>query len=89
MAAIDQASSGPTTGDQDLSGSESDSGSSQYEALDVTRDDGWEDVESDNEAEPVVSLFTDKVFPDVQSMLLDCKDNHGFDFLRVQKELGV
>ena len=69
--------------------SDSDSSVSQYEALDVTKDDGWQDVETDEESTPIVGLFSDKVFPDVQSMLRDCKDSHNFDFARVQKDLGV
>ena len=69
--------------------SDSDNSSiSEYEALDVTKDDGWEDVEPDEESTPVVSLFSEKVFPDVHSMIRDCKDNHNFDLVRVQKELG-
>ncbi|WEW54948.1 Ribosomal protein arginine N-methyltransferase rmt3 [Emydomyces testavorans] len=63
--------------------------SSPSECLDVTKDDGWEDIEPDEEIQPVVSLFSGRVFSDVQSMLKDCKETFNFDLLKVQKELGL
>lgn len=51
-------------------------------------EEGWEDVEPDDESQPVVGLFTDQVFPDVRSMLKECKDKHNFDLLKLQKDLG-
>lgn len=69
--------------------SDSDSGSSTSDPLDLSKDEGWEDVELDEESEPIISLFSDKAFPDARSMLNDCKENFHFDLLRVQKELGV
>ncbi|KAK2855745.1 hypothetical protein FQN49_004887 [Arthroderma sp. PD_2] len=59
------------------------------EPLDVTRDDGWEDVEPEEESEPIVGLFTDKVYPDTRSMLDECREKFDFDFVRVQRELGL
>lgn len=51
-------------------------------------EEGWEDVEPDDESQPVVGLFTEQVFPDVRSMLQECKDKHNFDLLKIQKDLG-
>ncbi|KAM5448038.1 Ribosomal protein arginine N-methyltransferase rmt3 [Microsporum audouinii] len=59
------------------------------EPLDLTRDDGWEDVEPEEESEPVVGLFTDKVYPDTRSMLDECKEKFDFDLVRVRRELEL
>ncbi|KAI1178218.1 S-adenosyl-L-methionine-dependent methyltransferase [Nemania sp. FL0916] len=63
----------------------SDSGS------DDSRDEeGWNDVEEDEEeTQEVISLLDDRVFPDVVSMLAHCKDKHNFDFLRVRQKLQL
>lgn len=55
---------------------------------DSSDEEGWEDVEPDDESQPVVGLFTEQVFPDVRSMLQDCKEKHSFDLLKIQKDLG-
>lgn len=52
-------------------------------------EEGWEDVEPDDESQPVVGLFTEQVFPDVRSMLKECKEKHNFDLLKLQKDLGM
>ncbi|KAL5000251.1 S-adenosyl-L-methionine-dependent methyltransferase [Aspergillus recurvatus] len=59
------------------------------EDSDITDEEGWEDVEPDDETQPVVGLFSDKVFPDVRSMLKECKDKHDFDLMKLQKELDL
>ncbi|KAL6240051.1 hypothetical protein BDW75DRAFT_1660 [Aspergillus navahoensis] len=59
------------------------------EDSDVTDEEGWEDVEPDDETQPVVGLFSDKVYPDVRSMLKECKDKHDFDLMKLQKELDL
>ncbi|KAL1960891.1 hypothetical protein VTO42DRAFT_5874 [Malbranchea cinnamomea] len=87
MSTIAPASSASLAVDAHDSGS--DTSVSEYEPLDVTKDDGWEDVEPDDETQPIVSLFSSQVFPDVQSMLRDCKDNYDFDFVQVQKDLDL
>ncbi|KAI1821723.1 S-adenosyl-L-methionine-dependent methyltransferase [Xylaria intraflava] len=67
--------------DDPTSGSESD---------DSMDEEGWNDVEADEEETPeVISLLDDRVFPDVNSMLAHCKDKHGFDFLRVRRTLQL
>ncbi|KAK9426340.1 putative Methyltransferase domain-containing protein [Seiridium unicorne] len=53
-------------------------------------DEGWADVEvDDEETQQVISLLDDKVFPDVLSMLEYCKNQHGFDFLAVRQRLQL
>ncbi|KAI1110134.1 S-adenosyl-L-methionine-dependent methyltransferase [Nemania sp. NC0429] len=59
---------------------------------DDSRDDeeGWNDVEEDDEeTSEVISLLDDRVFPDVISMLAHCKDKHSFDFLGVRQRLQL
>lgn len=56
---------------------------------DTSNEEGWEDVEADDETQPVVGLFSDEVFPDVHSMLQACKEKHSFDLLTIQKQLGT
>ncbi|RYP71990.1 hypothetical protein DL771_004459 [Monosporascus sp. 5C6A] len=53
-------------------------------------DEGWDDVEADEEeAQEVISLLDDRVFTDVASMLAHCRDKHGFDFLAVRQRLRL
>lgn len=66
-----------------------DSCSTHSEDSDISNEEGWEDVEPDDETQPVVGLFSEKVYPDVLSMLQETKDKHNFDLRRIQKELGV
>lgn len=68
---------------------DSDSESSTSDPLDLSKDEGWEDIEPEEQAESIVSLFNDKIFPDARSMLNDCKENFQFDLLKVRKDLGV
>ncbi|DAA76423.1 TPA_exp: Uncharacterized protein A8136_0737 [Trichophyton benhamiae CBS 112371] len=75
----------PTHDDRDSDSDES----APEEPLDLTRDDGWEDVEPEEESEPIVGLFTDKIYPDTRSMLEESKEKFGFDFVRVQQQLGL
>ncbi|KAJ1338544.1 type I protein arginine methyltransferase [Microdochium nivale] len=78
------ASSRQETSNDPLSDSESSSVGSRAD------DEGWDDVEADDETGPeVISLLDDRVFPDVMSMLTHCKDKHGFDFLAVRQKLQL
>ncbi|KAI0137458.1 HNRNP arginine N-methyltransferase [Xylariales sp. AK1849] len=53
-------------------------------------DEGWNDIEEDEEeTQQVISLLDDKVFPDVLSMLSHCKEQHKFDFLVVRQRLQL
>lgn len=56
---------------------------------DATDEEGWEDLEPDDETQPVIGLFSDKVYPDARSMLKESKNKNGFDLRKIQKELGV
>ncbi|PVH75521.1 putative ribosomal protein arginine N-methytransferase rmt3 [Cadophora sp. DSE1049] len=66
------------------------SGSSENsDILDLKNDEGWEDVESDQEVFQFISLLDDEVFTDIHTMLKHCKENHNFDFLAVRQKLGL
>jgi protein arginine N-methyltransferase 3 len=56
---------------------------------DSSNEEGWEDVEPEDDSQPVVDLFSETVYPDVRSMLKVCKDKHNFDLLKIQKQLGM
>lgn len=64
---------------------------SDSESSDSREDDeGWDDVEQEEEeTQQVISLLDDKVFPDVLSMLEYCKGKHNFDFLALRQKLQL
>ncbi|KAI0107041.1 S-adenosyl-L-methionine-dependent methyltransferase [Nemania sp. FL0031] len=63
---------------------------SDSESDDSRDEEGWNDVEEDEEETPeVISLLDDRVFPDVISMLAHCKEKHNFDFLGVRQKLQL
>jgi protein arginine N-methyltransferase 3 len=63
--------------------------SSNSSLLDPQADEGWEDVEPEEEETlPVVSFFSNDTFPDAKSMIEDCKQRYNFDFVGAQKQLG-
>jgi protein arginine N-methyltransferase 3 len=66
--------------------SDSDSAS---DILDLANDEGWEDIEPENDSQPVVGLFSADVYPDVRSMLKESRERYNFDLVKVQKTLGV
>ncbi|PYH82803.1 S-adenosyl-L-methionine-dependent methyltransferase [Aspergillus uvarum CBS 121591] len=68
---------------------EDDMRSHSSEESDISNEEGWEDVEPDDETQPVVSLFSDKVYPDVLSMLKETKDKHNFDLRGIRKEFDL
>lgn len=47
----------------------------------------WLDLESDEEAIAIVSLFDSKTFPTAASMLDYCKQHHNFDFAALTRRL--
>lgn len=55
----------------------------------VNDDEGWEDVEPEEETQAVVGLFSADVYPDVRAMLKDTRERYNFDLVQVQKDLGV
>ncbi|KAI0862436.1 S-adenosyl-L-methionine-dependent methyltransferase [Xylaria cubensis] len=67
-----------------------DNSPSDSESDDSRDEQGWNDVEEDEEeTQEVISLLDDRVFPDVISMLAYCKDKHNFDFLGVRQRLRL
>lgn len=56
---------------------------------DSTNEEGWEDLEPEDDSQPVVGLFSDVVFPDIRSMLKECKEKNNFDLIKIQKDLGM
>lgn len=69
--------------------SPSSSDSRDSEFMNISEDEGWEDAEAEDEDQEVKSLFTNEIFPNARAMLEDSKTKHGFDFLKITKELGV
>ncbi|KIW52976.1 hypothetical protein PV05_08583 [Exophiala xenobiotica] len=63
--------------------------SSLSDPLDPTNDEGWEDVEQDEESITVVSLFDEKTFPDATGMLTYCRDSYGFDIWKLRQDFGL
>ncbi|PYH45530.1 protein arginine methyltransferase RmtB [Aspergillus saccharolyticus JOP 1030-1] len=68
---------------------EDDTRSLSSEESDISNEEGWEDVEPDDETQPVVGLFSDKVYPDVVSMLKETKDKHNFDLRGIRKQFDL
>jgi protein arginine N-methyltransferase 3 len=68
---------------------ESSSGSETSDILDLKNDEGWQDVEPDEEEQQVISLLDDRAFSDVESMLSYCKEQHNFDFLSLRQSLNL
>ncbi|KAF7714577.1 Ribosomal protein arginine N-methytransferase [Penicillium ucsense] len=56
---------------------------------DSSNEEGWEDVEPEDESQPVVGLFSNTIFPDLRAMLKECKEKNGFDLVKIQKDLGL
>lgn len=67
----------------------SSSGSSVSDPLDARGEEDYEDVEPDQEKVEFVGLFDETTYSDIQSLLKDTKEKHGFDLLDTQKKLGV
>ena len=65
----------------------SDSDPSTTELLDPRHEDGWEDVESDVEDHAFRSLFEEKWFGDVTEMLKHDKEKHGFNYVKIKRQL--
>ncbi|OJK05053.1 hypothetical protein ASPACDRAFT_56454 [Aspergillus aculeatus ATCC 16872] len=68
---------------------EDDVRSHSSEESDISNEEGWEDVEPEDETQPVVGLFSDKVYPDVLSMLKETKDKHNFDLRGIRNEFDL
>lgn len=55
----------------------------------VSGEGDWQDVESDNEAISIVSLFDSKTFTSPGDMLKHCKDQHNFDLIALINRLQL
>jgi len=66
----------------------SDSSSSSSEDNDMTREDGWEDIEPDDEPISFTSLFDEQVFSNILHMLHHCKEKYQFDIWDVKRKFG-
>ncbi|KAH0832527.1 hypothetical protein AYO21_10659 [Fonsecaea monophora] len=71
-----------------LDDSDSDT-SSLSDPLDTTNDEGWEDIEQDEEPLTIISLLDEATFPDAQSMLAHCRDTHGLDIWKLRQEFAL
>ncbi|KKA23628.1 Protein arginine methyltransferase RmtB [Rasamsonia emersonii CBS 393.64] len=60
---------------------------SATDSLNPANDEGWEDIEPEDDSQPVVGLFSDDVYPDVRSMLKESRERYNFDLVKVQKSL--
>ena len=67
---------------------DSDSDPSTTDLLDPKNDEGWEDVGSDVEDRTFKSLFEDQWFDDITKMLCFDKKEHGFDYVKIKKQLS-
>ena len=60
--------------------------SSASEDSELSNEEGWEDIESEDDAQPIVGLFTDQVYRDARAMRKDAKEKHNFDLQKIQKD---
>lgn len=64
------------------------SSSEDGDTLDLTNDEGWEDLEPDIESVKVRCLMCTMDFGGVSSVLEHSKAEHSLDLVKVQKTLG-
>lgn len=67
---------------------DSKSDTSDSEIFDPKNEDGWEDMDNDEEEIKFVSLFDDRTFTDAKNMLIYCKDKFGFDIWNLKQKFG-
>ncbi|KAI9815643.1 MAG: hypothetical protein M1832_005274 [Thelocarpon impressellum] len=53
------------------------------------QEEGWEDVQPENDEPEVQCLLSDGAFPDMPALLQHCKEAHGLDVAAIRKELGL
>ncbi|KAI9827137.1 MAG: hypothetical protein M1819_007028 [Sarea resinae] len=63
--------------------------SATEDPLDLRDDEGWEDLEPEDQQQQVVCLFSDEIFPDLPSMLEHCKSQFDFEFVKTRNRLGL
>ncbi|KAK2628023.1 hypothetical protein QTJ16_002669 [Diplocarpon rosae] len=81
--------SGSTPETAKIAPTSSSASSETSDILDPQNDEGWEDVEPDQEKLQFISLLDDEVFTDIHAMLKHCKEKHNFDFLDLIQSLGL
>lgn len=65
------------------------SSSSTSDILDLRADEGWEDVQPEEEEDvQAVCLLNDGTFRTVHALLAHCSETHGYDLLAVRRDLG-
>jgi protein arginine N-methyltransferase 3 len=64
-------------------------GSETSDVLSLKYDEGWEDVEHEEDQEKIVSLLDHEVFPNVTAMLAHCKEKYNFDFLKIRDNFAL
>ena len=67
----------------------SDRSSASSDLLDVEDEEGWDDVEGDEEQIQVLCLFEDAHLPDVHSLLGHCEKVHDWKIGKICKDLGM
>jgi hypothetical protein len=73
--------------DVEMASSQSDS-SDASDILDMRDDEGWDDVEpEEEELQNIISLLDDELFHDIKSMLEHCKVKYNFDFLNIRQKV--
>lgn len=65
------------------------SGSETSDVLNLKDDEGWEDIEPEDEEQKILSLLDHEVFQDVASMLAHCKEKYNFDFLKIRDNFAL
>ncbi|RVX72243.1 hypothetical protein B0A52_04447 [Exophiala mesophila] len=63
--------------------------SSITDPLDTRDDEGWEDVEQDEEQLTLISLFDSETFSDPRRLLESAREKHGFDIWRLRQDHGL
>ncbi|KAK6587142.1 hypothetical protein PZA11_000432 [Diplocarpon coronariae] len=81
--------SGPAPETEKHAPSPSSASSESSAILDPHSEEGWEDVEPDQEKLHFVSLLDDEIFTDIHTMLRHCREKHNFDFLALVQSLGL
>lgn len=62
--------------------------SSITDPLDTRDDEGWEDLEQDEEQLTLVSLFDTQTFTDARSLLEYARDTYDFDIWKLRQDHG-
>jgi|SRR6266516_1754804 len=67
----------------------SSNGSDISDILDLQRDEGWQDVEPDDEQVEFICFFCPNVSTAILNLMEHCREKHQFDFLKIRNDLGT